>query len=130
MIQAEVLRAALTGGPTLLVPGIYDCLTALLAESAGFRAVFLGGNAATAALRGLPDLGFLSSTELSQLVRNICGILKIPLIVDADTGFGGPLQVHKTFRELEQARACARLQAFQRKSPRNDLGPDPRFPIP
>jgi 2-methylisocitrate lyase-like PEP mutase family enzyme len=94
-------------GRILVLPGIYDCLTALMVERAGFAGAMLGGNATTASLLGLPDLGFLSLGELATQVKNICQILHIPLKVDADTGFGGPMQVFRAFRELERAGAAA-----------------------
>lgn len=103
---ASELRAAMAEDGCLIVPGVHDGLTALLAEHAGFRIALLGGNATTASLLGLPDLGFLSSHALVNHVRNLCQVLRIPLLVDADTGFGGPLQVFRTVRELEQAGAA------------------------
>jgi 2,3-dimethylmalate lyase len=105
--RASELRAAIAEDGCLIVPGIHDGLTALLAEQAGFRVALVGGNATTASILGLPDLGFLSSHALVNHVRNLCHVLRIPLIVDADTGFGGPLQVFRTIRELEQAGAAA-----------------------
>ncbi|MFQ5684241.1 MAG: oxaloacetate decarboxylase [Candidatus Binatia bacterium] len=104
---AAKLRAFISQEGILAVPGVYDCLTALMAERAGFGVAMLGGNATTASLLGLPDLGFLSLGELVNQVKNVCQVLRIPLKVDADTGFGGPLQVFRTFRELERAGAAA-----------------------
>lgn len=107
MTTASRLRDAMAEDGCLTVPGVHDGLTALLAEQAGFRAALLGGNAATASLLGLPDLGFLSADALIAHVRNICHVLRIPLLVDADTGFGGPLQVHRLVAALERAGAAA-----------------------
>ena len=107
MTTASRLRDAMAGNGCLTVPGVHDALTALLAEQAGFRVALLGGNAATASMLGLPDLGFLSADALIAHVRNICQVLRIPLWVDADTGFGGPLQVHRIVAALEQAGAAA-----------------------
>ena len=107
MTSASRLRNAMAEDGCLAVPGVHDGLTALLAEQAGFRAALLGGNAATASLLGLPDLGFLSADALIAHVRNICHVLRIPLVVDADTGFGGPLQVHRIVAALERAGAAA-----------------------
>ena len=104
---ASRLREAMAEDGCLAVPGVHDALTALLAERAGFRAALLGGNATTASLLGLPDLGFLSADALVAHVRNICHVLRIPLLVDADTGFGGPLQVYRTVEALERAGAAA-----------------------
>ncbi|MDE0035746.1 MAG: oxaloacetate decarboxylase [Deltaproteobacteria bacterium] len=107
MTNASRLREAMAEDGCLAAPGVHDGLTALLAEKAGFRVAFLGGNAATASVLGLPDLGFLSADALIAHVRNICHVLRIPLLVDADTGFGGPLQVHRTVAALERAGAAA-----------------------
>ena len=107
MTTASRLRDAMAEDGCLTVPGVHDGLTALLAEQAGFPAALLGGNAATASLLGLPDLGFLSADALIAHVRNICHVLRIPLLVDADTGFGGPLQVHRVVAALERAGAAA-----------------------
>ncbi len=107
MTSASRLRDAMAGDGCLAAPGVHDALTALLAERAGFRVALLGGNAATASILGLPDLGFLSADALIAHVGNICRVLRIPLVVDADTGFGGPLQVHRTVAALERAGAAA-----------------------
>ncbi len=107
MTTASRLRDAMAEDGCLTVPGVHDGLTALLAEQAGFPAALLGGNAVTASLLGLPDLGFLSADALIAHVRNICHVLRIPLLVDADTGFGGPLQVHRVVAALERAGAAA-----------------------
>lgn len=107
MTTASRLRDMLTANGSVMAPGIHDGLTALLAEQAGFRLAMLGGNATTASILGLPDLGFLSADALTAHVRNICGVLRIPLLVDADTGFGGPLQVYHTVARLENAGAAA-----------------------
>ncbi len=107
MGQSAKLRALLARESVIAIPGVHDCLTALMVEKAGFAVAMLGGNATTASLLGLPDLGFLSLGELVNQVKNVCQVLRIPLKVDADTGFGGPLQVFRTFRELEHAGAAA-----------------------
>ena len=107
MTTASRLRDAMAEDGCLTIPGVHDALTALLAEQAGFRVALLGGNATTASVLGLPDLGFLSADALTTHVRNICHVLRIPLLVDADTGFGGPLQVHRTVAALERAGAAA-----------------------
>ena len=106
MTNASRLRDAMARD-CLAAPGVHDGLTALLAERAGFEAALLGGNAATASVMGLPDLGFLSADALVAHVGNICRVLHIPLLVDADTGFGGPLQVHRIVAALERAGAAA-----------------------
>ena len=107
MTTAARLREAIAEDGCLSVPGVHDALTALLAERAGFPLALLGGNATTASLLGLPDLGFLSADTLIAHVRNLSQVLRVPLLVDADTGFGGPLQVHRVVAALEHAGAAA-----------------------
>lgn len=107
MTTASQLRDMLAADGSVMAPGVHDGITALLAEQAGFPLAMLGGNATTASILGLPDLGFLSADALTAHVQNICGVLRIPLIVDADTGFGGPLQVYRTVARLEDAGAAA-----------------------
>jgi methylisocitrate lyase len=100
------LRALLEGGATIPVPGVFNGLTALLAERAGARASYLSGGAVAASM-GLPDVGLTTREELARATRQVCRVTAAPLIVDADTGFGGPLEVMRTMRELEDAGAAA-----------------------
>jgi methylisocitrate lyase len=100
------LRALLEGGATTSVPGVFNGLTALLAERAGARASYLSGGAFAASM-GLPDVGLTTREELARATRQVCRVTAAPLIVDADTGFGGPLEVMRTMRELEDAGAAA-----------------------
>ena len=91
----------------ILVPGVYDALTARIAERAGFDALFATGAGISNAHLGLGDVGLLTVDELLRTIKPICEVTKIPLIVDADTGFGGYLNVRRTIRDLEQAGAAA-----------------------
>ncbi|HLW69243.1 MAG TPA: isocitrate lyase/PEP mutase family protein [Candidatus Binataceae bacterium] len=103
---AKRLRELL-GGPAMVVaPFVYDCLQARLAEQTGFDAVYMTGFG-TAAARGFPDLGLLTMSEMVQNVRAIAHAVKIPVICDADTGYGNPLNVARTVREYEEAGAAA-----------------------
>jgi methylisocitrate lyase len=88
------------------IPGAHNALAALLAKQAGFRALYLSGAALSASL-GLADLGILGLNELCFFTRAIVRAAELPLIVDADTGFGGVLNVMRTVRELEDAGAAA-----------------------
>jgi methylisocitrate lyase len=88
------------------IPGAHNALAALLAKRAGFQALYLSGAALSASL-GLPDLGIIGLEELSLFTRAICRAAALPLIVDADTGFGGILNVMRAVRELEDAGAAA-----------------------
>jgi methylisocitrate lyase len=88
------------------IPGAHNALAALLAKRAGFRALYLSGAALSGSL-GLADLGILSLDELCFFTRSIVRSAGLPLVVDADTGFGGVLNVMRTVRELEDAGAAA-----------------------
>ncbi len=89
-----------------VVPGVYNPFSALLAKRKGFNAVYLSGGGLTASY-GLPDLGVITLTELTDMVRKIHEITDIPIIVDADTGFGETLNVYRTVKLLEEAGASA-----------------------
>ncbi len=88
------------------IPGAHHALAALLAKKAGFEALYLSGAAITASA-GLPDLGILTIEELCFFTRTVCRATGLPLIVDADTGYGGILNVMRAVRELEDAGAAA-----------------------
>jgi len=88
-----------TGGP-LVLPGVYDALSARLAAAAGFRAVFLSGFAMAATRLGRPDVGLLTQTEVLDTARLVCAVSPCPVVVDIDTGWGGPLNVERTVAEL------------------------------
>ena len=100
------LRQALEGPGLVVAPFVYDGLQAKIAEAAGFEACYMTGFG-TAAARGLPDLGLLTLTEMVQNVRSIARCIQIPLICDADTGYGGPINVIRTVRDYEDAGAAA-----------------------
>ncbi len=99
-----------------VVPGVYSAFTALQAERAGFDAVYLSGGALTSAM-GIPDIGLVTLDELTAAVSHIRDVTDIPVIVDADTGFGGPVNVWRTVRALEKAGADA-VQLEDQKSPK------------
>ena len=97
----------LLGRPGMVVaPFVFDALQAKLAEEAGFEAVYMTGFG-TAAARGYPDIGLLTMSEMVANVRAIAGAVNIPLICDADTGYGNPINVWRTVREYEDAGAAA-----------------------
>ena len=99
------LRERLSRGPLLLAPGVYDALTALLAEQAGFEAVYLSGAAIAYTRLGRPDIGLVTASEVADTLQNIRERVAIPAIVDADTGFGNALNVARTVKQLERAGA-------------------------
>ncbi len=85
----------------LVFPGVYDAITARIAQKAGFEAMFQTGYGTSAALLGMPDYGFIGATETIENARRICKSVSAPVIVDADTGYGNPLSVWKLVNELE-----------------------------
>lgn len=86
----------------LVMPGVYDALTAKIAEHVGFEAVFQTGYGTSASMLALPDFGFLSITETLETARRITRAVDIPLIVDVDTGYGNPLTVAKLVNDLQR----------------------------
>jgi 2-methylisocitrate lyase-like PEP mutase family enzyme len=103
----KVLRSKLEERRGLVVPGAADALAARVIASLGFEAVYVTGAGVTNALLGLPDLGFISLAELAQQTAAIRDAVELPIIVDADTGFGNPLNVRHAVRVLERAGANA-----------------------
>lgn len=89
------------------MPGAADALAARVIASLGFEAVYVTGAGVTNALLGLPDLGFISLPELTEQTARIRDAVELPILVDADTGFGNPLNVRQTVRVLERAGANA-----------------------
>jgi methylisocitrate lyase len=107
MSRAATLRARLAQPQILVTPGAANALTARIVEGAGFEAVYLTGAGLANASFGLPDLGLITLTEVVAQVQRIADAISVPLIVDADTGYGGALNVVRTVRELERAGAAA-----------------------
>jgi 2-methylisocitrate lyase-like PEP mutase family enzyme len=101
------LRARLAEKPILTAPGVYDGLTAALAEQAGFEAVYLSGAAVAYTRLGRPDIGLTSVSEMTDTLALIRDRISRPIIVDADTGFGNALNAQRTMRLYERAGASA-----------------------
>lgn len=99
-----LLRQACAAGP-MAVPGVFNPLVAMLAERLGFRAVYLSGGALSAA-HGVPDVGLLSVNDFAEEARRITLATRLPLLCDADTGFGEALNVERTVRLYEAAGAA------------------------
>jgi 2-methylisocitrate lyase-like PEP mutase family enzyme len=104
--QRSRLRDMLAGPEMIVAPFVFDCLQAKLAAAAGFDAVYMTGFG-TAAARGYPDLGLLTMSEMVANARAISNSVNVPVICDADTGYGNPLNVWRTVREYEDAGASA-----------------------
>ncbi|MBP2367952.1 isocitrate lyase/PEP mutase family protein [Pseudonocardia parietis] len=101
------LRALLDAGEPVLAPGAYDALSARLVERAGFDAVYMTGFGTTAGLLGRPDVGLLSGTEMAANAGRLADAVDLPLIADADTGYGNPINVIRTVRDYERAGVAA-----------------------
>ncbi len=104
--QGETLRKLIRGDKIVVAPGVFSPAVARLAERAGFKALYFSG-AGFSNLLALPDLGITTLTEVAGAVRQVTSQVKVPLIVDADTGFGEALNVTRTVKELKAAGAAA-----------------------
>jgi methylisocitrate lyase len=101
-----VLREILQEPEILIAPGAHNAFTARIIEQTGFKAVYLTGSGASMDLLGMPDLGFLTMTEMVVHTRNIVQATRLPVIADADTGYGNALNVMRTIREYERTGAA------------------------
>jgi methylisocitrate lyase len=99
------LRAAWNRGP-IMIPGAFNALTARLAERLGFEAVYLSGGALSAGWAGLPDIGLLTQTEFAEQAAVLARATSLPLLCDADTGFGEAINAARTVRLYEEAGAA------------------------
>lgn len=100
---ARRLRELLAAGTPVVAPGAYDALSARLIEQAGFDAVYMTGFGTAASLLGRPDVGLLTQTEMVDNARRLAAAIDVPLISDADTGYGNPINVVRTVQEFERA---------------------------
>ena len=98
----------------LVMPGVYDAIGAKIVEKVGFEAMFQTGYGTSATLFGMPDYGFIGSTETVDNARRICHAVSTPVIVDADTGYGNALSVWKLVQELEEVGASGIFLEDQR----------------
>lgn len=105
--KARVLRDRLARGEFLLAPGIYDGLSARVADRMDFPALYMTGYGATASMLGLPDAGLATFSDMLGRAEMICSVTETPLIADADTGYGGLLNVRRTVRGYEAAGVAA-----------------------
>jgi methylisocitrate lyase len=95
-MRAGQIRKLLTENRPLVLGGVYDGLTVRLADRAGFEVLFVGGFSVAATHLGEPDLGYVTQTEMADAARRICRLTERPVLVDADTGYGNPLNVLRT----------------------------------
>src|SRR5215470_16903145 len=101
MTQASRFRDLLRQDGMIVAPGAYDCVTAKLIEQAGFAAVYMTG-AGTAASLGYPDFGLVTMSEMVANAQRIAAAVSVPVVADADTGYGNELNVFRTVREYER----------------------------
>jgi 2,3-dimethylmalate lyase len=101
------LRELLVPGRPLLAPGCYDALSARLVEEAGFPAVYMTGFGSSAGHLGRPDVGLMTMAEMVDNARRIAAAVEVPVIADADTGYGNPINVIRTVQEYERAGVAA-----------------------
>lgn len=103
----KAFRARLERGGAVLMPGAANALAARVIDQLGFEAVYISGAGLTNTYLGMPDLGFISLPEIAQHTSTVRNATELPIVVDADTGFGNALNVHHTVRTLERAGASA-----------------------
>jgi len=106
MSKADLIRQALASHGQLVMPGVYDALSAKIAAQAGFEVTFITGYSLSATLLGEPDFGLLTQTEVTSAAQRICSVIDIPVIVDADTGYGNAINVIRTVQDLIRADAA------------------------
>src|SRR5712675_2395625 len=104
---ARRLRDLLAGEELIVAPGVYDGVSAALVAKIGFPAAYMTGAGVCASAYGLPDIGLATLTEMAERARVLAGLLEMPLIADADTGYGSPINVARTVREYERAGVAA-----------------------
>jgi len=107
MSRRRVLRRLVDQKAGVVIPGAYDGVSAKLVERAGFPAVYMTGYGTSASRLGLPDLGFAGLAEMADHARNLVAVLDVPLIADADTGYGNALNVRRTVQMYEAAGVAA-----------------------
>jgi 2-methylisocitrate lyase-like PEP mutase family enzyme len=96
----------LVANDTILMPGVYDAITARIAARLGFDIVFISGYSVSAARLGEPDFGFLTESEMADAARSVTRVSNAPVIVDADTGYGNAVNVMRTVRDFQDAGAA------------------------
>jgi 2-methylisocitrate lyase-like PEP mutase family enzyme len=100
MNKAEMIRRSLKESGQLIMPGVYDALSAQIATKTGFEVIFISGYSLAATMLGEPDFGILTQTEMLSAGQRICSVTDLPVIVDADTGYGNAINVIRTVDEL------------------------------
>ena len=103
MDPVKKFRQMLTNKEVILAPGVYDCFAAKIAERVGFQALYMSGFGTSASIYGKPDVGLDTGTEMISHARNLTASVNVPVLADADTGYGNPINVGRTVQEYERA---------------------------
>jgi 2,3-dimethylmalate lyase len=103
MNPVKRFRQMLINREVIVAPGVYDCVSARIAEKVGFPAVYMGGFVTNASIYGKPDVGLVTGTEMIAHARNMTASVNVPVLADADTGYGNPINVRRTVQEYEKA---------------------------
>ena len=106
-VKARALRERLAKGEFILAPGVYDGISARIADRMDFPALYMTGYGATASALGLPDAGLATYSDMLGRAEMICSVTETPLIADADTGYGGLINVRRTIQGYERAGVAA-----------------------
>lgn len=114
MHKSAKLRKLINNKHSIIVPGAYDALSARIADNLGFKAIFHTGYGTAASVFGLPDIGLVSFKEMVDHVRNICDATNVPVIADADTGYGNSINTMRTIRSYIQAGAAGLILEDQK----------------
>ncbi|MFE2756368.1 oxaloacetate decarboxylase [Actinosynnema sp. NPDC059335] len=101
------LPELLSRGETLVIPSMYDGISALLVKEFGFEAAYIGSYGTGATKYGLPDVGYISAEDMADQVRRLCDIVDVPIVVDGEGGWGNPVHVARAVRLLERSGAAA-----------------------
>lgn len=117
MTQAERFRELIRTKDLVVAPGAYDAITAKLVEKAGFDAVYITGSGISLTLLGQPDLNTVSYMELRERINSLLAAINIPMIVDIDTGFGGPLNLIRLVQDFERMGVAA-VQIEDQRAPK------------
>ncbi|MBI1993911.1 MAG: isocitrate lyase/PEP mutase family protein [Deltaproteobacteria bacterium] len=112
MNKAQLIRDFLQAKGILVMPGVYDALSAKIAARAGFEVIFITGYSVSATLLGEPDFGLLTQTEMLSAAQRICSVAEAPVIVDADTGYGNAINVIRTVDQVWPKR-CGHMKGKQ-----------------
>lgn len=107
MPQAQLLRSRLEKPGVILLPGVFDCIGAMLCEKLGFDAIYTSGFSIAGSALGMPDIGLLTASENVEIIGRIANSVKIPVVADCDTGYGGPMNVYRLVTDLARQNVAA-----------------------